>query len=81
MCINMKLGKLGITIILTILLSISPCLLFAQGQSQSILAGHMVTVAEKAAQQIRSLIKSVQSTENTEKIIEAVSLGMNMWQM
>jgi hypothetical protein len=49
----MKLGKLGITIILTILLSISPCLLFAQGQSQSILASHMVTVAEKAAHQIK----------------------------
>ena len=49
----MKLGKLGITIILTILLSISPCLLFAQGQSQSILASHMFTVAEKATHQIK----------------------------
>ena len=60
---------------LIILLSVSPGVLFVQGQVQGTLAQKMVIIAEKATQQVQSLIDNVQLIQNAEETIEAVGLG------
>lgn len=60
---------------LTILLSISPNIFFAQGQEQANQTQQMIMIAEKASQQVQNLIEEVQKIENAEAAIEEMALN------